>query len=144
MHERYKMGKISTFSNQRFGNWTMAAAAYNVGPTRFAREKELQRMDSYYDMNLNQETSRYLFRVVAIKEVLSDPKTFGFYIEKEEGFPPLSNYKTIKVNKSIPNLGDFAKEQGTTYRMLKLYNPWLISHKLTNSSQKTYEIKVPK
>jgi hypothetical protein len=127
----------------RFGSWTNAAAAYNVGPTRFAREKELQRMDSYYDMNLNPETGRYLFRVVAIKEVLGHPQDFGFRFDNEEGFPPLDDYKVVKVDASIPNLGDFAKEQGTTYRMLKLYNPWLISHKLTVSARKTYEIKIP-
>ncbi|HKK75572.1 MAG TPA: transglycosylase SLT domain-containing protein [Saprospiraceae bacterium] len=128
---------------ERFGTWTNAAAAYNVGPTRFAREKERQRMDSYYDMNLNAETGRYIFRVVAIKEVLKHPQDFGFRFDHEEGFPPLDNYKMVKVNTSIPNLGDFAKEQGTTYRMLKIYNPWLISYKLTVSGRKTYEIKIP-
>lgn len=128
---------------KRFGTWTDAAAAYNVGPTRFAREKGLQKMDSYYDLNLNEETGRYLFRIVGIKEVLSNPKSFGFYFGAEEGFPPLDDYKIVEVNNSIPSIGDFAKEHGTTYRMIKVYNPWLISHKLTNSAGKTYQIKVP-
>lgn len=128
---------------KRFGSWTNAAAAYNVGPTRFAQEKERQRMDSYYDMNLNSETGRYLFRVVAIKEVLKHPHDFGFRFGQEEGYPPLEDYKVVKINQSIPNLGDFAKQQGTTYRMLKVYNPWLISYKLTVSGRKTYEIKIP-
>ncbi|MEM6377422.1 MAG: lytic transglycosylase domain-containing protein [Bacteroidota bacterium] len=116
---------------KRFGTWTNAAAAYNVGPTRFSREKGLQKMDSYYDLNLNEETGRYLFRIVAIKEVLSNPKSFGFFFGAEEGFPPLDDYKIVEVKKSIPSIGDFAKEHGTTYRMIKVYNPWLISHKLT-------------
>lgn len=127
----------------RFGSWTNAAAAYNLGPTRFAREKERQRMESYYDMNFNPETDRYLFRVVAIKEVLQHPEDFGFRFDREQGFPPLKNYRVIEVKESIPNLGDFALEQGTTYRMLKVYNPWLISYKLTVSGRKIYEIKIP-
>jgi len=127
----------------RFGSWTNAAAAYNVGPTRFAQERDRQRMDSYYDMNLNAETGRYLFRVVAIKEVLQHPQEFGFIFDKMEGYPPLDNFRVVTVNESIPNLGDFAIAQGTTYRMLKVYNPWLMSHKLTVSGQKTYEIKIP-
>ena len=148
--ERYHLEKATRAAcayfrqlKNRFGSWTNAAAAYNVGPTRFAREKEIQRMDSYYDMNLNPETGRYLFRVVAIKEVLRHPQDFGFRFDNEEGFPPLDDYKVVKVDASIPNLGDFANEQGTTYRMLKLYNPWLISHKLTVSGRKTYKIKIP-
>lgn len=148
--ERYHLEKATRAAcayfrqlKNRFGSWTNAAAAYNVGPTRFAREKEIQRMDSYYDMNLNPETGRYLFRVVAIKEVLRHPQDFGFRFDNEEGFPPLDDYKVVKVDASIPNLGDFANEQGTTYRMLKLYNPWLISHKLTVSGGKTYKIKIP-
>ncbi len=128
---------------KRFGNWTNAAAAYNVGPTRFNREKNLQKMDSYYDLNLNEETGRYLFRIVAIKEVLSNPKAFGFFFGEDEGFPPLVDYKVVTVKKSIPSIGDFAKEHGTTYRMIKVYNPWLISHKLTVSAGNSYEIKVP-
>ncbi len=148
--ERYHLEKATKaacqyfkYLHKRYGNWTNAAAAYNVGPTRFSREKGLQRMDSYYDMNLNVETGRYLFRVVAIKEVMKNPEEFGFYFDQEDGYPPLQDFKIVKVSKGIPNLGDFAKEQGTTYRMLKIYNPWLISHKLTNSSKKTYEIKIP-
>lgn len=148
--ERYHLEKATRAAcayfrqlKNRFGSWTNAAAAYNVGPTRFAREKEIQRMDSYYDMNLNPETGRYLFRVVAIKEVLRYPQDFGFRFDNDEGFPPLDDYKVVKVDASIPNLGDFANEQGTTYRMLKLYNPWLISHKLTVSGRKTYKIKIP-
>ena len=144
--EKATYAACSYFKNlkKRFGSWTNAAAAYNVGPTRFAQEKNRQRMDSYYDMNLNPETGRYVFRVVAIKEVMDNPKNFCFLFDEAEGFPPLDDYKIVKVNTSIPNLGDFAKEQGTTYRMLKVYNPWLISHKLTASGKKTYEIKIPK
>jgi len=128
----------------RFGSWTLAAAAYNMGETRMARDLEQQRADSYFDLNLNEETSRYVFRIIAIKEILQDPKRFGFYFDKSDGYQPLDDYKTITVTESISNLGDFAEENGTSYRLLKVYNPWLLSHTLTISSGNSYEIRVPK
>ena len=129
---------------ERFGSWTLAAAAYNVGPTKLAREKEEQRADTYYDLNLNQETSRYIFRLVAIKEILNNPKTYGFYLDEEDYYQPLDDYAVVETDETIANLGDFAKKYGTTYRMLKVYNPWLRTGKLTNSRKKMYEIRLPK
>jgi membrane-bound lytic murein transglycosylase D len=129
---------------RRFGNWTMAAAAYNVGAGRLAREAETQRSDNYYDLNLNNETSRYIFRLVAIKEIMKDPARFGFYLEPGDLYRPLDDYKTVTVDGPVANWGDFAQEHGTTYRMLKVYNPWLLDSKLTNKARKAYEIKVPK
>lgn len=129
---------------KRFGSWTLAATAYNVGPTKLKRQKDEQRANSYYDMNLNQETSRYIFRLVAIKEILKDPAAFGFQLEDKDYYQPITDYAVVETNESIPNLGDFAKKYGTTYRLLKVYNPWLIMGKLTNSKKKTYQIKVPK
>lgn len=148
--ERYHLEKLTHVAckyllhlKDRFGSWTLAAAAYNMGETRMARELEHQRTDNYYDMNLNSETSRYVFRIVAIKEILSDPSRFGFYLDESDGYEPLDDYRIVTVEQSIPNLGDFAAEHGTTYRMLKVYNPWLISHTLTVSSGNSYEIKIP-
>lgn len=148
--ERYHLEKLTHVAckyllhlKERFGTWTLAAAAYNMGETRMARELENQRTDNYYDMNLNEETSRYVFRIVAIKEILNAPSRFGFYLDEKDGYQPLDNYRIVTVDKTIPNLGDFAVEQGTTYRMLKVYNPWLISHKLTVSTGNSYAIKIP-
>lgn len=129
---------------KQFGNWTLSAAAYNMGGPRLKKEMEVQRANNFYDLNLNQETDRYIFRLVAIKEILKNPEKFGFYLEEGEGYKPLTDYKIVEVNSSIPNLGDFAQEHGTTYRMLKVYNPWMLDSKLTNRSGKTYEIKIPK
>ena len=129
---------------RRLNSWTLTAAAYNAGLSRITREMEEQRALDYFDLNLNAETSRYVFRLVAIKEILSHPQDFGFYLDNEERYPPLENYRAVKVDSTIENLGDFAREQGTTYRMLKVYNPWLLDSKLPNRSGKTYEIKVPK
>lgn len=129
---------------RRFGSWTTAAAAYNVGGTKLAKECELQGTKNYYDLNLNSETSRYVFRLIAFKAILEDPKSFGFYIEKEDGYDPIDNFKEVTVSDAVANWGDFARDQGTTYRMLKVYNPWLIAYKLTNKEKKSYVVKVPK
>ena len=150
--ERYHLEK-STYAacelildyHRRFGTWTNAIGAYNMGETRFARERERQQMNSYYDMNFGAETSRYLFRVLALKEIMERPEDFGFYIEEsDQMYQPLRDCIILKVDQTIPNLGNFAKENGTTYRMLKIYNPWLISSRLTVASGKTYQIKIPK
>ncbi len=150
--ERYHLEK-STYAAceliadyyKRFGNWTNAIGAYNMGETRFAREKARQNMDSYYDMNFGSETSRYLFRVLALKEIMEQPEDFGFYIDKNDKmYKPLQDCTVLEVDESISNLGTFAKEHGTTYRMLKIYNPWLISSKLTVPAGKVYKVKIPK
>jgi len=129
---------------EKYGSWTLAAAAYNMGGTRLSKELKAQGSDSYYDLNLNEETNRYIFRIVAIKEVLSHPQSFGFYLDNDDFFEPLNDYQTIKVEGSIERLADFAAKYGVSYRMLKVYNPWLISSKLTNPKGKTYEIRLPK
>jgi membrane-bound lytic murein transglycosylase D len=149
--ERYHIEKATRAAceylkdtRKRFSSWTLAAAAYNLGGTSLAREMENQRTGNFYDLNLNEETSRYPFRLVAIKEILNRPDDFGFHIEDRDKYSPLSNYKVVRVDKPIPNLGDFAKEHGTSYRMLKVYNPWLRTYRLSNPSRKTYEIKIPR
>ncbi len=149
--ERYHLEKSTRAAcrflkhyKERFGSWTLAAAAYNMGPSALSREIANQRTQSYYDLNLNQETSRYVFRMVAIKEIMKEPARFGFYIEEAEKYSPLNKYYLVKVDQPIANWGDFAQKYGISYRMLKVYNPWLVSYKLTNKSGKTYQVKVPK
>ncbi len=129
---------------ERFGSWTLAAAAYNMGASRLSREMAAQRMESYFDLNLNSETSRYVFRIVAIKAIMSSPEDFGFYVGEELKYEALPPAHLIEVKESVSNWGDFAQKYGTTYRMLKIYNPWLRSTSLTNKAKKTYWVKVPK
>ena len=149
--ERYHLDKATHAAcrylkhlKKKFGSWTMAAAAYNVGGTKLNRESSTQRSRNYYDLNLNQETARYVFRIMAIKEIMSEPEKFGFYIEAEDKYPPLDDYYELEVKESVSNWGDFAQKYGTSYRMLKVYNPWLISSKLTNKAKKTYQVRIPK
>lgn len=128
---------------RRFGSWTNVAGAYNVGPTSFARSMTEQQEKSYYDMNINDETSRYVFRIIAIKEILKNPADFGFYLDDEEKYMRNQSLKELKVTSTIPSLADFAHSNNTTYRLLKFYNPWLISSKLTVGPNKSYIIKIP-
>lgn len=129
---------------KKFGNWTLAAAAYNMGGPRLSKELTAQHANNYYDLNLNEETSRYVFRLVATKEVMRKPAEFGFYLEEKDGYPPLKDYEIVEVSSTIESLANFAAKHQISYRMLKVYNPWLISTKLTNKTGKTYQIKIPK
>lgn len=125
-----------------FGTWTLAGAAYNMGVGRMRKLLAEQNASSYYDLNLNAETSRYIFRILAVKEILTNHKAFGFLIEEEEMYQPL-DHKTVEVIESIDSWGDWAADQKISYRMLKVYNPWLVSGKLTCSGKKVYKIKLP-
>jgi membrane-bound lytic murein transglycosylase D len=150
--ERYHLEKSTRAAcalikryKERFGTWTNALGAYNMGETRFAKEQSIQNMKSYFDMNFGIETGRYLFRVLAMKEIMENPTDFGFYVDNEDPlYHPLTDYHALTVDTSIPNLGTYALEHGTSYRMLKVYNPWLTSNNLTVPPGKTYQIKVPK
>lgn len=150
--ERYHLEKATHAAckylrsqKSQLGSWTAAAAAYNGGPGRIREEMDKQRTKSFYNLNLAaDETMRYPFRIVAIKEVMKYASEYDYDIDKEHLYPPLTDYKTVDVKGAIPSLGDFAVQNGTTYRMLKLYNPWLVDSKLTNKEGKTYQIRIPK
>ena len=148
--ERYHVEKATLAAckyikqlHSRFGNWTNAAAAYNVGPTNFSKILKQQGEDSFYDLNLNDETSRYVFRLIAIKEIMSQPERFGFYLDNYVKYTPLDNYYEVKIDASIPKFSEFVKKYNISYRTLKIYNPWLRDNKLTVVNN-TYYIKIPK
>ncbi|HEX5626031.1 MAG TPA: lytic transglycosylase domain-containing protein [Saprospiraceae bacterium] len=128
---------------ERFGSWTLAAAAYNMGPSALQKAINDQKEKSYYDLNLSEETNRYIFRIVAIKEIMKNPEKFGFYIRKTEMYPELTKYRTLTIDSSISNLADFAHQQLITYRQLKLFNPWLLKSELPNPGRKSYTFKIP-
>lgn len=150
--ERYHLEKATRAAckylrqqKEKLGSWVLAAAAYNGGPGRIAQEKTKQRATTFFDMNLAaDETMRYPFRIVAIKEVMENPEDYEYVIEKDHLYEPINNYKTVQVSGPVESWGDFAAEHGASYRMLKLYNPWLVDSKLTNKAGKTYEIRLPK
>ena len=127
----------------KFGSWTLAAAAYNCGGGKVSRTIEEQHVDSYYDMLLPAETERYVYRILALKLITQNPEKYGFHISDEGWYQPLE-YKTITVTETIEDLAQFAINQGTNYKMLKYYNPWLRTNKLTISEGNSYQIKLPK
>ncbi len=149
--ERYHLEKATRAAckylkslKNKFGSWTMAAAAYNVGGNKLNKVKTQQLSDSYYDLNLNVETGRYVFRIVALKEILSNPSQYGFLVQDHQKYPPLNNYYEVEVAESNVDWAAFAKKYGTNYRLLKVYNPWLIASKLSNKNKKKYLIRIPK
>lgn len=150
--ERYHLEKATVAAckylqkqKNKLGSWTLAAAAYNAGSRRISENLSQQGMRSYYDINLNEETSRYVFRILAMKEILSNPQRFGFQIEESEKYAPHENLMTISyAEKGILDLKNVAHNNRISYRMLKVYNPWLRDSKITMSGNKEYFIKVPR
>ena len=125
-----------------FGSWTRAAAAYNAGQGRISRESERQEIDNYYDMYLNPETARYIYRILAVKLIFEDPTAYGYYLRNKDLYPPVP-VNSYKVDADITNLVNFAKSKNSTYRILKEFNPWLRTDQLKVSSGKTYVIELP-
>ena len=130
-------------SYNRFGSWTLAAAAFNCGNGRITRTMDEQKVKSYYDMLLPAETERYIYRILALKLIIQNPEQYGFHISDDGWYQPLE-YKTITVTETIDDLAQFAIDQGTNLKMLKYYNPWLRSNTLTISVGNSYQIKLPK
>ena len=148
--ERYHVEKATKAAagylkklHKRFGSWANAAAAYNVGPTNFAKTLKAQGENSFYDVNVNDETGRYMFRLIAIKEIMKAPEKFGFYLDPKDLYESLDNVYYVEVDKSVSDWAAFANHNGVSYRMLKYYNPWLRSGKLTVVKKK-YMIKLPR
>ena len=129
-------------SYSRFGDWALVAASYNAGVNKIRKLLRKQKVESYFDLQLNSETSRYVYRILALKLVIEDPKRFGFEVKPEDLYekPPM---RKIKVRRTIKSWVNFAKRYGINYKLLRYYNPWIISSKLTNKRKKTYYISVP-
>lgn len=147
--ERYNIEKSTKVAaeylikaKERLGSWTLAAAAYNAGNYGIAKRLKTQGVTSYYDALLPDETERYVLRIIALKEVLSNPKKYGFIFDQDDLYT-LQKTRTVKVDTVITNIANFAKHFGTNYKELKLHNPWLRQNKLNNKSRKMYEIKIP-
>ncbi|MBK8854746.1 MAG: lytic transglycosylase domain-containing protein [Saprospiraceae bacterium] len=148
--ERYHLEKSTLAAcryikqmKSRFHNWTNVAGAYNMGPTAFAAAMVKQKEDSYYDLSISEETSRYVFRIIAIKEIMRNPSDFGYYIEDEHHYKVMPIFRYVSVDKPITSLADFAHVNGLTYRLLKYYNPWLISDKVSPVPGSEIKIRIP-
>ena len=147
--ERYHLEKSTEaackyllVAKEKFGSWTLAAASYNGGMNGISKKMEEQQVDNYYDLLLTEETSRYVFRILALKEIMKNSDKYGFSIPKEALYYTIPT-KKIVIDSSITDLAKFAKTQGVNYKILKIHNPWLRDKKLTNTSGKKYEIEIP-
>ena len=127
---------------EKFGSWTSAAASYNRGMRGLQNAMDDQEIDSYYDLLLNEETSRYVFRILAAKEIIEHPEKYGFEINQDHLYGP-ENIRLVEVDEDIDDLVSFAKEQGINYKLLKRHNPWLRRDQLKVQSNKTYHIAIP-
>lgn len=148
--QRYDVEKatdaaISYFKEayDKFHNWTLVAASYNAGMNYMESALHFQKQDDYYNLYLKDETSRYLFRVIAFKLLYENTESFGFIIDDNDLYDPLQ-YRTVQIDTSVSNLADFAIANGTNYKMLKYYNPWLRSTTLTLKKGQEFDIRLPK
>jgi len=148
--ERYHLTKSTQAAckylleaKKKFGSWTLAAASYNGGMPGIAKQIERQKIkNDYYDLLLNEETSRYVFRILALKEIMQNPEKYGYFIPINQRYKSIAT-KTIEINTTIENLVDWANQQGINYKILKIHNPWLREISLINKSGKTYLIEIP-
>ena len=126
----------------KYGNWTLAAASYNGGMARVESQQTRQKMTEYYDLLFVEETQRYVFRIVALKLIMENPKQYNFVVHEDEKYPFIKT-REVEINWAVKNFADFAIEQGINYKFLKDFNPWLRDDKLTNAAGKKYTVKIP-
>lgn len=147
--ERYHIEKSTVAACQYlkdayeiYKDWNLVAASYNAGKRRITQELEKQKVDNYFDLYLNEETSRYVFRILACKWVLEHLKDYGFHLNTEDLYQPIA-YKKVIVNTAVPDWAAFAVEQGTTYKQLKEANLWIKGNVMLNKAGRLYEVKIP-
>ena len=128
---------------KKYGHWPTVAASYNAGMGKITSELSKQRVDNSFDLYLVQETSRYVFRIIAYKLLMETPKRYGYRFSRKNLWQPV-DYTTVDVTGSVASWIDWAKDKGITYAQLREANPWIRSTKLTNASGKTYKVRVPK
>jgi membrane-bound lytic murein transglycosylase D len=147
--ERYDVAKSTEVackylleSYKKYGNWTMAAATYNAGRSGLETQITKQKTNNYYDLLLNEETARYVFRLIAHKLITENPAAYGFHLEDNEYYPLIATHD-VAVDMAIPNITDFALENSSNYKIIKQLNPWLRQNYLPDQANKVYLIKIP-
>ena len=125
---------------EKFGSWTMAAAAYNGGINGLTRQSKAQKEDVYYDLLLNTETARYVYRLLALKQIIENPTLYDFFVSTKYEPEP---YEKVAVKGNVKSWTDFAQQHGISYKTLKRFNPWLRRTSLQNNKRKTYYVRIP-
>ncbi len=127
---------------KKYGSWAMVAAAYNGGMAGVERQMTRQKNNVYYDLLFGEETSRYVFRIVALKLIMENPEDYNFYVAEEDKYPIVIT-RDIEINGRVDDFADFAHQHNINYKLLKDFNPWLRENNLTNSGGKKYIVKIP-
>ena len=147
--ERYHIEKSTQVAceylnrwKKKFGTWTLTAAAYNAGPGGINKYMNIQKADDYYELLLGEETGRYVFRIMAIKEIISNPDVYGFDVDTNDFYKAVPTF-SVEVDEPIASWADFAKDYEISYKVLKRHNPWLREPHLNNASKKKYQIEIP-
>lgn len=126
----------------RFGNWESVAASYNAGQGRISSELDRQGQSSAYDLWLNSETARYIFRMLAMKAILENPREFGYTLRADDLYQPFE-YKEVTVSGPVDDWAAWAADHGISYLQLRDHNPWIRSRSLPNKSRRTYTVRIP-
>ncbi|WP_157208195.1 lytic transglycosylase domain-containing protein [Mariniflexile maritimum] len=147
--ERYHIAKSTEVackyllkSKEELGSWTLAAAAYNAGNSGISKYLKEQNVSNYYDLLLGEETGRYVFRIVALKEIMTNPAKYGFNFREKDLYNNVPTYN-VQVNTEVTDFTKFAEKYGINYKILKIHNPWLREPKLNNKTGKSYTIEIP-
>lgn len=147
--ERYNLEKSTRVaaeylkkSKERLGSWTLAAAAYNAGNFGVDKQRERQDVKNYYDLLLGEETGRYVFRILALKEIMNHPDKYGFNFRQKDLYTYAPSYK-VKIDTAVSDFAQFAQDFDINYKILKIHNPWLREAHLDNKSGKEYLIELP-
>lgn len=127
---------------KKYGNWALAAASYNLGQGGVDKQLGRQKRDNYFDLLLNEETGRYVYRILAMKEILRDPERYGFHLRKKDLYQPYRTH-VATINGPVADLAEWAIANGTDYKTVKLLNPWLRENHLTNRENRTYAVLLP-
>lgn len=148
--ERYHIEKSTEVAckylnrwKNKYGSWALTAAAYNAGPGAINKYMGIQQVDNYWDLLLGDETGRYVFRIMAIKEILANPEKYGFHVDDSDMYKAVPTF-TVDIDKPVGDFADFAQEYEINYKILKRHNPWLREPHLNNSSGKKYTLEIPK
>ncbi len=128
---------------EKYGDWPTVMASYNAGMARISGELDKQIADNSFDLFLNDETSRYVFRIMALKAILENPSAYGYQINPDQLYRS-TDCRTVNVTGPVEDWAAWANKQGISYAQLKEENPWIRARSLTNKSGKTYKVKVPK
>ena len=128
---------------EKYGDWMTVAASYNGGQNGITKKLADQRQSHAMDLWLVDETSRYMFRILAAKMLFENPSAFGYSVGAKDMYPRLKTDKVLTVSTPVESLVDLAEENGVSYAQLKEANLWLRSDHLTNKALKTYKIVIP-